>query len=143
MVTGALWGQVGQMASLGLATVLQIILARGLGTDRYGTFAAVNGVVYLAVALASGGAAGTLNSHLTKLTHQHGPAAAAYLFWRLWAWRIVIFASITLAVTLFSSTAADLFLKDPRLSGLIVAAAFYMFTIGMFQVANMLFFGLL
>jgi O-antigen/teichoic acid export membrane protein len=143
IVTGALWGQAGQMVSLGLATLLQIILARGLGAERYGVFAAVNAIVYLAVALCAGGAAGTLNSHLTKLQHEYGQATAAYLFWRLWAWRIVTFGAITLAVTLFSGTAADLFLKDSDLAGLMVAAAFYMFTIGMFQIANTLFFGLL
>lgn len=143
VVSGAIWGQAGQMVVMALATLLQIVLARGLGADRYGTFAAVNGIVYLAIAVASGGAAGTLNSHLTKLQSRYGQAAAAYLFWRLWAWRMVTFSAIALFVILFSGTAAELFLKDAEYGGLMVAAAVYMITIGMFQVANLLFIGLL
>src|SRR5262245_66562710 len=92
VVRGAAWGQAGYMVAFGLATVLQIILARGLGNDDYGVYAAINGAAYLALSIAVGGVLPTLNTHLSRMEHEYGRAGAAYLFWRMWAWRLVVFA---------------------------------------------------
>lgn len=143
IVTGAAWGQAGQLVAFTMQMLLQIVLARGLGTGDYGLFAALNGAVYLMVAIASGGAAGTLNSHLLRLTHRYGRAEAAYLFWRIWAWRLIVFGAIVLGVVLLAEPVAGLFLGDPGRGELMVAAVIYMTAIGMFQIANLLFYGLL
>lgn len=143
MLSGAAWAQGGQMVAFAMQMLLQIVLARGLGTAEYGVFAVLNGTVFLVVALASGGASGTLNTHLSRLTQHYGRAEAAYLFWRLWAWRLVTFGGIAMAVALFAGPVAGAFLGDPDRGELMVAGVVYMFAIGMFQIANLLFYGLL
>lgn len=131
------------MVAFTMQMLLQIVLARGLGASEYGVYAALNGAVYLAVALASGGSSATLNTHLSRLTHHYGRAEAAYLFWRLWAWRLVTFGGIAMAVALFAGPVAGAFLGDPNRGELMVAGVAYMFAIGMFQIPNLLFYGLL
>src|SRR4249919_1575273 len=143
VVHGAAWGQAGYMVAFALATLLQIILARGLGTEDYGLYAAVNGAAYLILSFAAGGAMPTLNTHLSRMEHEYGPAAAAYLFWRMWAWRLIVFAGVGLAMVVFARPLAAGFLGDSADYDLIIAGAFYLISIGLFQIVNMLFFGLL
>ncbi len=143
VVLGAAWGQAGYMVAFALATLLQIILARGLGTNQYGLYAAVNGIAYLALSIAAGGVMPTLNTHLSRMEHEYGRAGAAYLFWRLWAWRLIIFAGVGLAIVVFAKPLAAGLLGSSDESDLIVAGAFYLISIGLFQIVNMLFFGLL
>ena len=143
VIGGAAWGQAGQMTAMALAMVTQIVLARGLGRDDYGLFAALNGAVFLTLSLASGGAGPTLNAHLGRMRKQYGPPAAAYLFIRMWFWRLVVFCTVALLVVAFARPVASAFLGDPDLSGLIVAAVLYMVTVGLFLTVNMFFMGLL
>src|SRR5262245_14907175 len=143
VVQGAAWGQAGYMVAFALATVLQIILARGLGSEQYGVYAAVNGAAYLTLSIAAGGAMPTLNTHLSRMEHEYGRAGAAYLFWRMWAWRLIVFAGVGLAFVVFARPLAAGFLGNADESDLIVAGAFYLISIGLFQIVNMLFFGLL
>ena len=143
VVLGAAWGQAGYMVAFALATLLQIILARGLGTNQYGLYAAVNGIAYLALSVAAGGVMPTLNTHLSRMEHEYGRAGAAYLFWRLWAWRLIIFSGAGLAIVVFAKPLAAGLLGSSDESDLIIAGAFYLISIGLFQIVNMLFFGLL
>jgi O-antigen/teichoic acid export membrane protein len=143
VVRGAIWGQAGFLLAFALQTLLQIVLARGLGSDQYGLYAAINGTVYLLLAVASGGVLPTLNTHLSRLEHQHGRAAAAYLFWRLWMWRLLVFAVVGAGLVVFAGPIASAFLNDPGQTALVRASVLYLVGIGLFQIVNMVFFGLL
>lgn len=143
LLRGAAWGQAGQLVAFAMGIILQIVLARGLGADQYGLFSALNGAVYLGIAIASAGASGTLNTHLTRLAHEYGRPAAAYLFWRVWMWRLVIFAAAGLSIALFADPLGSAFLGEAGHGPLMAAGVLYLFAVGMFQIANMLFYGLL
>lgn len=111
------WGQVGQIAQIGLGFLFSIVMARGLGPSLYGIYSLVFAVIGLASMLTSFAFGEILSRYIPRLIREdEGPGRVSYLVRRLFRDRILATLGIGILLYAGRDSLSALFFKQDSIS---------------------------
>ena len=121
---GFFWNQIGKILGFVLGFGFSIVVARGLGPERYGVYAIIMSFCGLAILFSSFGLENTMNTYVPKLYGEDNKGKLAYFLKKFLLVRLLLVAIIGGIMYLFSPQ-LSLLMKNLTLSKYIRLAMLY------------------
>ena len=106
-LSGLLWGQFGMSARTFICFAVSIMVARSLGVENYGVYAAIGSMLDMLMMFSEMGSQPIISTWLPRLQAEQKPGELSYMMRRVLFCRLLLMAVILVLVHLFAKPFAD------------------------------------